>query len=404
MALPSACDVHAELARLGVDRAGREIMAPKGVLRAIRIDGLDARGASILKQELLAKGAECALPRGVYDLAPGEVTSAVILSTERVLNEVLRVLAAQPYGLKDVGTLVAEALRRVEEPPRIWRCGRFELPVGEATQVMGVLNVTPDSFSDGGERLDEDVAASAGLAMVADGAHLIDVGGESTRPGSAPVGAEEELRRIARVIERLAAEAGVPVSADTSKPEVARRALALGASVVNDIRGFRDPAMIDVVADSDCGVVVMHMQGEPATMQDHPRYDDLMGEIHAWLAERVHVLIKSGVAPERIAVDPGIGFGKTYEHNLEIIRRLVELRSLGLPIVLGASRKRFIGAVLGIDDPKDRLEGTAAAVALGIAGGAQVVRVHDVREMARVARMADAIKAGLGARLARAEA
>jgi dihydropteroate synthase len=210
------------------------------------------------------------------------------------------------------------------------------------------------------------------------------------------VSEEEEIGRVLPVIGALAGAdgPGLPVSIDTRKPAVAARALAAGASLVNDVAGFRDPAFVDVVAGSECGCVVVHMQGEPGTMQEAPHYDDLLGEVFAFLAERAQALMDAGVARERIAIDPGIGFGKTFEHNLELIRRLGELGSLGFPVVLGTSRKRFIGAVLGTDDPKDRLEGTAATVGAGILNGAAVVRVHDVKEMARVARMADAVRTG----------
>lgn len=396
LVLSTVDEVDAELARLGSDRAGRAIMAPKGVLRVVRVDGIDPRAAGILKQELLAKGGECALSRDVYDLPPGSTTSAVVMGTERELAAVLKVLRAQPFGLKKLGAAIEQTLAWTAGPSAPWRCGRFSLPVGEATRVMGILNVTPDSFSEAGDLFDPEVAVAAGRSMAADGGHILDVGGESTRPGAVPVTEEEEIGRVLPVIEALAGAdgPGVPVSVDTRKPVVAARALEAGASIVNDVAGFRDPALVEVVAGSDCGCVAMHMQGEPGTMQEAPHYDDLLGEVYAFLAERTEALMDAGVARERIAVDPGIGFGKTFEHNLELIRRLGELRSLGFPVVLGTSRKRFIGAVLGIDDPKDRLEGTAATVAAGILAGAAVVRVHDVKEMARVARMVDAVRTG----------
>jgi dihydropteroate synthase len=396
LVLSTTAEVDAELARLGSDRAGRAIMSAKGVLRVVRLDGIDPRAANILKQELLAKGGECALSRDVYDLPPGSTTSAVVMGTERELAAVLKVLPAQPFGLKKVGAAIEQALAWAEEAPAAWRCGRFSLPVGEATQVMGILNVTPDSFSEEGDLFDPEAAIAAGRRMATEGAHILDVGGESTRPGAAAVSEEEEIGRVLPVIEALvgADGPGLPVSADTRKPGVAARALEAGASIVNDVAGFRDPALVEVVAGSDCGCIVMHMQGEPGTMQEAPHYDDLLGEVYAFLAERTEALMDAGVARERIAVDPGIGFGKTFEHNLELIRRLGELLSLGFPVVLGTSRKRFIGAVLGVDDPKDRLEGTATTVTAGILSGAAVVRVHDVKEMARVARMADAVRTG----------
>jgi dihydropteroate synthase len=259
-------------------------------------------------------------------------------------------------------------------------CGKYRLPIGERTLVMGIINVTPDSFSGDGLAGQTAAAVRHGVAMVEEGADIIDVGGESTRPGAEPVPLEEELRRVVPVVRELAAAVDVPISVDTYKAAVAREALAAGATMVNDISGMRfDPGMAEVVAKSGAGVVLMHILGTPRDMQVDPHYDDVMMEI--------------GVERERIVVDPGIGFGKTREHNLEIIRRLGELRSLGMPILLGVSRKSFIGATLDLP-PEERLEGTAAAVAIGIANGADIVRVHDVGPMIRVARMTDAIVRG----------
>jgi dihydropteroate synthase len=266
------------------------------------------------------------------------------------------------------------------------------LHLGGRTHLMGVLNVTPDSFSDGGMFADPGLAVEHARAMAAQGADIIDIGGESTRPGASPLSDEEELWRIIPVIERVAAETGIPVSVDTYKANVAARALAAGASIVNDISGLRfSPDMARVVADHGAAVVIMHIKGTPRDMQANPVYEDLLGEIIEYLAGGVETALRAGVPRDRILVDPGIGFGKTVEHNLTIIARLDELRVLGCPVVLGTSRKRFIGAVLDAPDPKERREGTAATVALGIERGAHIVRVHDVTEMAKVARMTDAI-------------
>lgn len=244
---------------------------------------------------------------------------------------------------------------------------------------MGIVNVTPDSFSDGGRYLDADRAVEHALGLVADGAAILDIGGESTRPGAAPVDADEELRRVLPVVERLAAETDTPVSIDTNKAAVARAALAAGASLVNDVTGLEgDPEMLPVVADSDCGVCVMHMQGTPRTMQSDPTYGDVVAEVKAYLAERRDALAAGGIAPERVLLDPGIGFGKTYEHNLELLRRVEELHELGCGLLVGHSRKRFLGEILG-DPEADR---TAATVGVSLhlaACGVQVLRVHDVR-------------------------
>lgn len=258
---------------------------------------------------------------------------------------------------------------------------------------MGILNVTPDSFSDGGSFLDPEVAVTRARVMAGEGAHLIDVGGESTRPGSDSVSEEEELRRVLPVIRALAGPEGpgLPVSIDTTKARVADAALKAGASMINDVSGLRfDPDMARVAAAHGVPVILMHIRGNPKTMQQHIHYDDLMGEIAAYLQEGMTLAVKAGVREDHLLVDPGIGFGKTLFHNLEIIRSLDRLKALGRPIVLGPSRKAFIGAVLDLP-ATDRVEGTAAAVALGIAHGADMVRVHDVRAISRAARMADAI-------------
>ncbi len=258
---------------------------------------------------------------------------------------------------------------------------------GSRTYVMAVLNVTPDSFSDGGRYLDPEAAVAQGLELARQGADLIDVGGESTRPGATPVPAREELRRVLPVVERLARATDVPLSIDTYKAEVAEAALRRGARLVNDVWGLAaDPGMARVVARYGVPVIVMHNQREAV-------YGDLMGEILRALEAAVARARAAGVGDDRIIVDPGLGFGKDTGHNLEVLRRLGELRVLGRPILVGPSRKRTIGHVLGL--PVDqRLEGTAACVALAIAAGADVVRVHDVEAMARVARMADAVVRG----------
>lgn len=266
------------------------------------------------------------------------------------------------------------------------------LDLGLRTHVMGVLNVTPDSFSDGGRFADALSAVERAREMAAQGADIIDIGGESTRPGAQPLSEDEELRRVIPVIERLAAEAPVPLSVDTYKSGVARKALEAGASIVNDISGLRfSPDMAKVAADHGAAVVIMHIKGTPRDMQRDPVYGDVVGEIRDHLAGSIELALKAGVDREKILIDPGIGFGKTLEHNLAILNRLSEFKTLGRPLVIGTSRKRFIGAVLNEPLPEQRVEGTAATVALAIERGAQVVRVHDVAHMAKAARMTDAI-------------
>jgi len=244
---------------------------------------------------------------------------------------------------------------------------------------MGIVNVTPDSFSDGGQHLDPGVAADHAFELIARGADIIDVGGESTRPGSTTVSIEEELRRVLPVIERIAKQTSVPVSVDTRKAEVARQALGAGAVIVNDVSGLTfDPFMPSVCAQAQAGVVCMHMQGTPATMQQNPNYGDVVAEISAYLAERLDQLEAAGIPRERIVIDPGIGFGKTAEHNLTLLRNVDQLRSLGRPVLIGHSRKRFLGKLLG--RPMDELLAGTIGVSIALAlTGADILRVHDVQ-------------------------
>ncbi|MCC6730218.1 MAG: dihydropteroate synthase [Chthonomonadales bacterium] len=263
---------------------------------------------------------------------------------------------------------------------------------GERTLVMGILNVTPDSFSDGGRYRDPGAAIARGEQMAAEGADIVDVGGESSRPGAEAVDVEEELRRVLPVVEKLVARTPAPISVDTWKAEVARRAADAGAVMLNDISALTfDPMMAPTAAERRMPVVLMHIRGVPSTMQWDAHYDDVVAEVRDWLAERAADAMAAGIAREDIVLDPGFGFGKTAGHNLELLRRLREIAALGYPVLSGMSRKSTIGRVLGGLPPDQRVEGTAAAVALSIANGAAIVRVHDVREMVRVARMADAV-------------
>lgn len=281
---------------------------------------------------------------------------------------------------------------RMARSARIWRHRTGEI-VLDRTRVMGILNVTPDSFSDGGRYFDSDAALRHGLEMVEHGADLLDIGGESTRPGSDPVSAEEEWRRIGPVIRSLASKVDVPLSVDTMKREVASKAIEVGASIVNDVSGLRDPAMVRLVAGSRAGAVVMHMLGNPKTMQTHPVYTDVVRQVRSFLRKRIQVLEAAGVPSEAIAVDPGVGFGKTQDHNLALLNHLDRLASLGHPVVVGVSRKSFIER-LGGGEPGERLPGSLAAATLAVAKGAHVVRAHDVRETVRAMRVADAVLRG----------
>jgi len=271
---------------------------------------------------------------------------------------------------------------------------RFSL--GPRAWLMGIVNVTPDSFSDGGVFLDEDRAVDHGLELACAGADVLDVGGESSRPGSLPVPEEEELRRVVPVIRRLRPETGVLISVDTTKSAVARAALDAGADIVNDISGLRaDADMGPLIARTGAAVILMHMKGIPRTMQESPRYDDLLGEIKAFLSGRIREAEAAGIPVERTIVDPGIGFGKTAGHNLVVLNRLDTLRDLGRPICVGSSRKAFIGRILGLP-PGERLEGSIAAAVISVCRGAHILRVHDVGAVAKAVRVAEAILAAPG--------
>ncbi|MFH1006576.1 MAG: dihydropteroate synthase [Candidatus Latescibacterota bacterium] len=274
------------------------------------------------------------------------------------------------------------------------RCNDRVLPLSRRVHVMGILNVTPDSFSDGGSYLRLDDALRRAEEMVAAGADVIDIGGESSRPGSEPVAPNEELRRVIPVVEALAGRISVPISVDTCKAEVARRALDAGASLVNDISALRlDPAMKNLIAERGVPVILMHMLGTPKDMQVNPSYVDVIGEIGAFFRERVAEALSAGIDRTQIVLDPGIGFGKHVADNLEIVRRLDAFHALGYPILLGPSRKAFIGKVLDLP-AEERMEGTAAVVAVSVLRGVHLVRVHDVRQIVRVVRMVEAIERG----------
>jgi dihydropteroate synthase len=372
-------------------REGFGIMLPKLRHYLVRVDGLDTRAANILKQDMLSLGGEVSLPRNVFEFQ-GQTTPAIISGTGKQFQLLLTKLKNQPFGLRKLQEELAMLFQQLEvEKRRELRIGGRAFDLSRRTLVMGVVNVTPDSFSDGGKFLDRRLAVERGLELEEEGADILDIGGESTRPGSDFIPLEEELSRVIPVIEELASRVSIPVSVDTTKAEVAREALESGAGMVNDISAGRlDPRMLSLVAERGVPVCLMHMQGMPKDMQDNPTYQDLMGEIIAFLRERAEAAMGEGVDPSSIIVDPGIGFGKTVEHNLEIIRRLKEIKSIGFPILLGTSRKSFIGKVLDLP-VEERLEGTAASVAVGVMNGADIVRVHDVREMVRVVRLTDAL-------------
>ena len=382
----------AEIAAVGADGPGCRLMAPKAVHRVLKVSGLTPVQANLLKQEMLAKGGEAAVARGVAD---GSVpaTDVLLMGTLKQYEALLAKLKMQPFGLSRLGEKIREVLQNLEgRPVSRLRCRDRELIIGERTLVMGILNVTPDSFSDGGLYFDPEKAVERAWQMAEEGADLIDLGGESTRPGVVPpapgydpVPPAEELRRVLPVLERLIAEKiPVPVSVDTTKAEVARAALAAGAHIINDQTALRaDPQMAGTAAEARAPVILMHNQSGT-------EYQDLLGEIVHYFRVSFEIAEREGLSREQLIIDPGFGFGKTVEQNLEVLRRLSELACLGRPVLVGTSRKSMIGKTLNLSVDQ-RVEGTAATVALAVAAGADIVRVHDVKEMVRVARMTDAV-------------
>lgn len=385
-------DVDAELAHVKVQAKGRPILRSKAQFRAVKLYQVGYREANIAKQEMLGSGGDVATGKGVSDFTP-EATDIVVLGTLQAFRRWIPCMKRQPFQCRALATEAEEALRNYSAKNLSIPFPRQPIALA-STLVMGVVNVTPDSFSDGGRFLDPGAAVAEVAAMEEAGAAILDIGAESTRPGSLPIDAEEEWRRLEPVLKGVVDGAKAPVSVDTYKPEVARRALDLGATMVNDVTGLRDPAMVKLLARTDVPAVVMHMKGEPQTMQENPEYVDLLGEITAYLRDRLRAAEAVGVGPERLLIDPGIGFGKTVEHNLQILSRLRELRSLGRPIVVGASRKGFIGRVTGRATPTERLEGSLAAAALAAWEGAHVVRAHDVAPTVLALRVVDAVAAG----------
>ena len=383
-------EAERELLKVGVYPDSLPIMAPKGVHRAIKLKDIPTVAANIIKQEMLSKGGEAALSSGAVDLSKPK-TDVLIFGTAQEIKEALEKFKLQPFGLKEIASEIETILKNYQENPPPIKAGYLTLDFGQWTYMMGVLNVTPDSFSDGGKFIKVEDAVAHAKKMIEEGADIIDIGGESTRPGAQVISIEEELSRVIPVIKKLSAETKACLSIDTRKAPVAKEALEAGVHLVNDISGLHyDREMGKIIKKFAVPVIIMHIQGDPQTMQVSPHYEDLIPEIMAYLKEGIEIAESAGVLREKIIIDPGIGFGKTLEHNFEILRRLREFRALGRPISIGTSRKSMIGKVLDLP-VEERLEGTAATVALAIANGADIIRVHDVREMGRVAKMTDAI-------------
>lgn len=391
--IESEAEARREILQIGADPAGAKHMAAKMIGRVVKLSNVSCRAANVLKQEMLALGGDAAVARGSVACSI-PATDVILIGSLKQLRRLVARLQPQPFGLRERAVELQTFLDHLESPPAVLvgRCCRLEL---DRPRIMGILNVTPDSFSDGGRYLSLPAALERGRELDRDGADLIDVGGESTRPGSASVSLQEEIDRVAPVIEALAREVSRPISVDTTKSAVARAAIAAGADFINDISGLHfDPEMAAVAGETGAGLFLMHTRGRPDRMQTDTRYDDLVGEILAYLQNGISLAEQAGISRDHLAVDPGIGFGKSMAGNLEILRRLPEFQSLGCPILLGVSRKSFIGKILDRPDPGERLFGTLALVALGVQQGAMLHRVHDVAPAREAAMTAWAVRGG----------
>lgn len=379
------------LRKIDCDPYGIEAMLPKMVHLNILLEGIKCNIANIIKQEMLSVGGDAAVSRATVSCSVTE-TDCVIMGTAKQIQRLSDKISIQPLGLSIISKAIKELLANVSKDLFILKTCRREIVLGEKTEIMGILNITPDSFSDGGLFKDTDDAVEYGLKMIEEGADIIDIGGESSRPGAVAVPLEEEIARVIPVIKGLERSIKIPISIDTTKADVARIAMENGADIVNDISAMTfDRQMATAVADTGAAIILMHMRGTPKDMQKGDlSYRSLRGDIIEFLEGKMEEAEIAGISPENIMIDPGIGFGKTGEDSMRLLKYLSEFKVLGRPIVTGTSRKAFIGKITG-GGPTERIEGTAAAVTAAIMNGTNIVRVHDVQAMKKVAAMADAI-------------
>jgi len=382
-----------QMKKVGVDPTGIKLMEGKTLHFNLKLEGIDPRTSNLLKQEMLYLGGDVAVDKRGLDCSSMQ-TNALLMGTQKHFEKLTLKLEQYP-DLHPLGQSIKETIKNISKTHYSIHCRKRTLPLGKQTLLMGILNVTPDSFSDGGLFFDREKAVAHGLRMVEEGADIIDIGGESTRPGSKPLELEEELRRVIPLIESLAKEIDVPISIDTYKSGVAQRAIESGAEIINDISGLHfDPTLAQVAVKEDVPIILMHIRGTPETMQKNVHYESLFSEILQYLKDSIQKAESAGLDPHQIIIDPGIGFGKTVEDNLLIIKNLYEFRILGKPILLGTSRKNFIGKILNAE-AGDRLEGTLSSIAIGVLNGAHIIRSHDVLQTKKAIAVADAIKNGV---------
>jgi dihydropteroate synthase len=377
--------------KIGVEAYGIDAMAPKAVHLNILLEKQSCKVANIIKQEMLSLGGEAAVARGSVACSIPS-TDILIMGTIKQIRALTAKMEKQPFGLKLLARDILDLLENIGEREFVLKTSRREMVLSKKTLIMGILNVTPDSFSDGGIYFSRDQAIEHGLRLADEGADMIDIGGESTRPGSKAVPVKVEMERVLPVIEGLSGRIKIPISIDTRKADVAKAAVNAGAEMINDISALNhDSKMVEVARQTGAALVLMHMKGQPRSMQKgNLEYRDLMGEITEYLKKSIDKALNAGVKRESIMVDPGIGFGKTAEDNYKIIKNLSQIKKLGMPVLIGTSRKSFIGKMIG-GDPDERMEGTAATVAAAILNGCHVIRVHDVAAMKKVASVTDAV-------------
>lgn len=387
-------EIAREVERTDSDPEGVGIMTRKGRTLLVRLDGIPLKAAPLLKQEMLALGADSAHAKGVADLSVTQ-SAVVLIGTPSQYSRLVPKLRRQPFQLRSIASAVEAVLENYSRhAPTLLEGLHRSIRLGDSTAVMGVLNVTPDSFSDGGLFDQPEVAIARGVEIETEGARILDIGAESSRPGATPISAEQELARLRAVLPALHDRLTIPISVDTRKPEVAREALDMGADLVNDVSGLRDAEMRRLLARTEAPAILVHMRGTPVTMQSNTQYADLRSEVYSGLAHALATAEADGVAPEQLLVDPGIGFGKTPEQGLDLLRHLGEFRGLGRPVVVGASRKHLIGKATGEAAPDQRLEGSLAAAVVAALANAAIVRAHDVAPTVRALAVADAVRVG----------
>ncbi|MCU0651724.1 MAG: dihydropteroate synthase [Candidatus Omnitrophica bacterium] len=377
-------EIASLMRQMKVDPYGIKIMVPKALTFLMRLNSLSNVAANILKQEMLSLGGDAAITKDAIT-GKAKKTDCLLIGNLSQFRSLHSKLSFQPFGLAKLSQEISLGLNNYQRDIFIIELGRYKLSLREGNpKIMGVINLTPDSFSGDGLYQAKDCSLTSIIRyaqkIAADGADIIDVGGESSRPGAKPLPVKEELKRTIPVIKILAKKIKVPISIDTYKPEVAKQALSQGAVLVNDISGLKNPKMAKVIAEFKAGVVIMHMQGVPKTMQKNPQYTCLLEEIMTYLDKAINKAVSSGIDRQKIIIDPGIGFGKTPNNNLEILKQLQALRILGRPIMAGVSRKSFIGKILNTP-VQERINGTIASCVMAAENGASILRVHDVKEV-----------------------